>query len=743
MGIFGTSKKEESELREAAQLNKNDKERRYSLSSGTGSSAYLTAEEDLSSQDETQSEISSPRPFTSEGPGSIAGTIPVHADDDDTIKESGDVSSKLTHKDNESSIEGPASPKAHANYDSHDDVEEYSPKIRPYVDEGEEEGEEEDDDEEEENRLNREYTLERLASHRSIAEIAEEELSRQYSEGQFKQHAPEENIVSVKDLTWDSDTDPANPQNWPLWKKWGITFTVAIICLCCSLGSSLYTGGVPELMIRFGASQELCISGLTFYLIGLALGPVLTAPLSEIIGRRWIYITSLPIAMLFIMGVGLAQNIHTILVLRFFCGYFSSPALSIAGGTIADLWSDKPEELSQSVALFCLAPFLGPVLGPIIGNFAGQYKGWKWAAAWVLLMFCGAIYPFILITPETYKPIILKNRAIKRGMKVEAAKFNLAFVKRIIIYDLFRPVEMLFKEQIVSFMSFYIAFVFAVLFGFFEAYPIIFRGVYHMQPGVSGLPFLGVGIGLVGGVIFYIIMDKVKYFPKNADGTRGKRDENGNFVWDPPERKLLFGKIGAVCLPISLFWLGWTGRNDSVHWMAPAAAGVPFGFGLILVFFSVILYFSMSFPPMSVASAVAANNLLRYLLASVFPLFTVQMYERLHISWASTLFAFIALAMVPVPFVFAWIGPRMRANSPYGYAAYFKKIAAEKAAAAAAAAGAAPQASAPVETGKEHIDDSSGEDTDQSNEKAAATQPSETATTAVQTEQPDVVANKV
>ncbi|EGW34279.1 polyamine transport protein, partial [Spathaspora passalidarum NRRL Y-27907] len=493
----------------------------------------------------------------------------------------------------------------------------------------------------------------------------------------------------VKELDYDDAQDKDNPHNWPAWKKWMVTYTVAFMCLCCSLGSSMYTGGVPEIMIRFGASQELSLAGLTFYLIGLALGPAIAAPLSEVFGRRWIYILSLPIAMLFTMGVGLAKNMGTILVLRFFCGYFASPAMAMGGGTISDIWSKEPAEQSFAIALFCLCPFLGPVLGPVIGGFAGEHKNWQWAASWVLLMFFGFVWPFVILSPETYKPVILKNRAIKRGMKVNAPKINSAFIKRVIFFDLLRPIQLLFKEPIVFFFSVYVSFIFAVLFAFFEAFPVIFRGVYHMDLGVSGLTFISVGIGLILGIAFYVVLDKVYYFPKNPDGTRGKRDENGNIVWDAPETKLLVAQIGSVFLPISLFWLGWTAK-PSIHYMAPVAAGIPFGFGLILVFLAVVLYFSMSFPPMNVASAIAANNLLRYLLASVFPLFTVQCYENLGIGWASSLFAFIALAMVPVPFIFSYFGPRLRAKSKYGYAAFFKKLAEEKAAAAAAAASAAP-----------------------------------------------------
>lgn len=451
-----------------------------------------------------------------------------------------------------------------------------------------------------------------------------------------------------------------------------VTYSVALICLCVTLGSSLYVAGVPELVRAFGASQVLCISGLTFYLLGLAFGPAVAAPLSEVIGRRWIYVFSLPISMLFTMGIGLCQNIYSILILRFFCGFIASPALAVAGGSISDLWD--PSEIGTAMATFCLAPFLGPVLGPMIGGFAAEHKGWRWTM-WVSLIISGAVLPFAMFLPETYKPIILVKRAEKRGMKLNKQPIDKLYFKDMTKITLLRPVEMLIVEPIVSVFSIYVSFIFAVLFGFFEAYPVIFQGVYHMDLGVSGLPFIGSGVGLLIGVTFFVIMDKFVYNPRNQDGTRGSRDENGKLILSAPETKLLPAKIGAFCLPISLFWLGWTGRTGSIHWMAPVAAGVPFGFGMITIFISVIFYFSMAFPPISVASAIAANNLLRYIMASVFPLFVTQMYHKLNIGWASSLFGFAALVMVPVPFLFEKYGAKLRSQSKYGYAAHAAKMA--------------------------------------------------------------------
>ncbi|KAJ9106673.1 hypothetical protein QFC19_003173 [Naganishia cerealis] len=515
----------------------------------------------------------------------------------------------------------------------------------------------------EEDELNRQKTIERIATGKTVEDVAREE--QMVEEG-----------IDPLTLDWEGAGDPLNPANWRTWKKWYVTYTVALICLCASLGSSLYVCGAPEISQRFHVSQELAIAGLTFYLLGLAIGPAVAAPLSELLGRRWIYLLSLPPSILFNMGVGLSQNIESILVLRFFTGLVVSPAMAVAGGTISDIWANDPYDRSFAMCLFCLAPFMGPILGPIVGGFAAEYKNWRWTL-WISMMFSGAILIPVIFMPETYKPVLLASRAKKRGIHLVVPKMNLRRMQWILVYAFWRPIQMLIFEPIVSVLSIYIAFVFAVLFGFFEAFPIIFRGVYHMDTGISGLVFIGVGLGLVLGVAFYMVLDRYKYFRKNPDGTRGERDEKGEFIWRPPETKLLAGKVGAIALPISLFWLAWTSRS-SVHWMVPTIAGVPFGFGLVLVFMTVLSYFGMSFPPTHVASALAVNNLLRYLLASAFPLFTVQMYERLHISWATTLLAFIALAMVPVLFIFERYGPRLRAKSRYGYAAYFKKLAIER-----------------------------------------------------------------
>lgn len=69
----------------------------------------------------------------------------------------------------------------------------------------------------------------------------------------------------------------------------------------------------------------------------------------------------------FIIPCAVAENIQTIIVTRFFDGVAASVFLSVAGGTIGDMF-DK-SELSLPMMVYSGSPFLGPAAGPISAYF--------------------------------------------------------------------------------------------------------------------------------------------------------------------------------------------------------------------------------------------------------------------------------------------------------------------------------------------------------------------------------------
>ena len=60
------------------------------------------------------------------------------------------------------------------------------------------------------------------------------------------------------------------------------------------------------------------------------------------------------------------------------------------------------------------------------------------------------------------------------------------------------------------------------------------------------------------------------------------------------------------------------------------------------------------------ASATAALTVLRALVAALLPLGGRKLFETLGVGWGCSLLAFMAIAMVPMPFVFYKFGERLR-----------------------------------------------------------------------------------
>lgn len=76
------------------------------------------------------------------------------------------------------------------------------------------------------------------------------------------------------------DNDPYNPLQMPRWKKYICTFLVAFATLAVTFISSAYSGAVPSINAEFGVSPSLSILGLSLFVLGFALGPLVWAPMS-------------------------------------------------------------------------------------------------------------------------------------------------------------------------------------------------------------------------------------------------------------------------------------------------------------------------------------------------------------------------------------------------------------------------------------------------------------------------------
>ena len=207
-----------------------------------------------------------------------------------------------------------------------------------------------------------------------------------------------------------------------------------------------------------------------------------------------------------------------------------------------------------------------------MGGYLVDAEGWRWTL-WIVLAMGGVMMVPIAVLEESYKPVILKRRALLRGQQLPPKPDPKTALKMILTITLTRPTVMLFEEPIVQAVALYSSFAFAVLFGFFEAYPYVFQRDYGLSIGQTGLCFLGIAVGLCAGCGIYLVQDRLYYMPV--------RKRHGGAP--PPEVRLVPAMIGSGLMPLGLFWFAWTAREE-IHWIVPAMAGVPFGAGLVLVF---------------------------------------------------------------------------------------------------------------------------------------------------------------
>ena len=284
---------------------------------------------------------------------------------------------------------------------------------------------------------------------------------------------------------------------------------------------------------------------------------------------------------------------------------------------------------------------------------------WRWTF-WVGLIVAGASLIFLCFLPETYGPIILKKRA--KRIRKESGNANIFAAielekkgaRQMMTVTLMRPVHMIFYEAIVLFACLYLSLAYAIFYLFFEAYPIIFEGLYHMNTGIAGLSFLPIMIGAVFALAIFISYDNFLQRAKVANARWASIEEY---------RRLPLACLGGPLYVISLFWLGWS-ASPHVHWIVPMLAGVPFGGGFLLIFMALLNYITDAYEVYA-ASGMAATSFCRSIFGALLPLAAAPMYKSLGVPWASSLLGFLSLAMCAIPFTFIKYGDRIREHSKF------------------------------------------------------------------------------
>ncbi|EQB46179.1 Efflux pump atB [Colletotrichum gloeosporioides] len=458
------------------------------------------------------------------------------------------------------------------------------------------------------------------------------------------------------------DSDPMCPRSMSKLRKWVIVSIVSLASTCVTAASSIYTSTYAQMNAEFGTSKLVSTVGLSVFVLGISLGPMLLSPLSEFYGRRPIYLVSWVMYLIWIIPSAVSKNITTMIVARFLDGLTGSAFLSVSGGSVGDLFARH--ELQAPMLMYSLAPFIGPCIGPLIGGFINTYLHWRWTYYVLIIITFVLLVAIVVLVPETYHPIVLRTKARKirketgdERWKAPVEKMTKSIPKTIGL-SLLRPFQLLIYEPMMLNLCVFCAILLGILYLFFGAFPLVFTTNHGFNLWQVGLTFLGLLVGMLLAAatdpLWHRIRSRLMADLEKETGVEGASE---------PEFRLPPVICGAFLVTIGLFIFAWT-TFSWIHWIVPIIGSAIFGAGVLLVFTGIFTFLVDAYP-LYAASALAANAFVRCMFAAAFPLFGTQMYTELGYQWATSLLGFLTVAMLPFPYIFFKYGKQIRKRSRF------------------------------------------------------------------------------
>ncbi|KAI1379252.1 MFS general substrate transporter [Hypoxylon crocopeplum] len=462
-------------------------------------------------------------------------------------------------------------------------------------------------------------------------------------------------LLTSLQVTWDGPDDSTNPFNWPLWLKWAVTLLTSLGGMVTMMSSTMIAPALPQLSEDLSIDDATAQMTLSIFVLSYAVGPMVLAPMTEVFGRKPVWLLSGCFYILWNTVCGFAKNNQLLIASRFFAGLGGSVQYTIENPVLADCW--RLEQRGYSFAISTFLPLFGPAIGPILGGVLTGTIGWRWIF-WVLSIFDALLMlSAFIIFPETFAGVILGRKAKRLRKETGRQEYYTEYERegksltRILIVSLGRPCRLLATQPLIQLMSIYLAYNYGILYIVQSTFATLWIERYNQSVSVSGLHYIAIAVGCIiaaqGGAR---VTDRVwKHLKERAGGET------------QPEYRVPLMFPGAAIIPIGLFWYGWAAQAQA-FWILPDIGIAIFSCGIIIGTQAMQAYVMDSFPK-HVASASAASQLLRNITAFTFPLFAPKMYDSLGYGWGNSLLAFVSIALgVPGPIILWKYGAKLRAK---------------------------------------------------------------------------------
>ncbi|MCJ1381519.1 hypothetical protein MMC17_004630 [Xylographa soralifera] len=454
-------------------------------------------------------------------------------------------------------------------------------------------------------------------------------------------------------VDFDGPGDAYNPINWTFCKKVYTSLLYSLTSVGSVWPSTAFAPANTEVANEFGVSAEVALLGTSLLLLGWAFGPLIWAPMSEVYGRKWPVLLPFLLSMVFSFATATAKDIQTVLITRFFTGFFGSAPITCTGGVFVDLWDASHRGTAIVGYTFCVCAI--PSVVPL--SFLEWVGGGPNISRVTGIMQVTILVLDNIILEETYVPTLLSVKASQLRKRTgdwalhTASEEHNTLIKDLAIKFGLRPLQML-ATPICLFITIYSSFIYGVFYASLASFPILFQETRGWNDVVDSLPFLAISIGVFLGAMLNIWNQS--YYLRAYEANNFKSE---------PEARLPPMMIASVVLAPGLFIMGWT-SSPGIPWVATMIGTVMMGFRYYVIFTAAVNYLVDTFQRWG-ASALAANTFVRSVFAAALPMAVPYMYSSLGNGWAFSVLGFFALLNIPILFVFWIYGPRIRSMGKY------------------------------------------------------------------------------
>jgi MFS transporter, DHA2 family, multidrug resistance protein len=184
--------------------------------------------------------------------------------------------------------------------------------------------------------------------------------------------------------------------------KWLVVVAVMSGAFLVVLDTTVVNVALPKIMAAFGVNVDKIEWIITAYMIAMAIMMPSVGWLSERVGNKTLFISSLIIFTIASCCSGAAWNVDALIIFRIFQGVGAGVLMPIAMVIIFEAF--PPEERGLAMGVYGIGATFGPAIGPTLGGYLTDQFSWH------LIFYInipvgiiGAVVAAIILPPDRHK----------------------------------------------------------------------------------------------------------------------------------------------------------------------------------------------------------------------------------------------------------------------------------------------------------------------------------------------------